>query len=173
MCKIGLIGCAGNGRSTIAREVSEKLNIPFIGSSSITRDILVRDKYNYADDQFVEKFLSLREVELINKRIEIENSYDKFITDRTVIDHFAYLHLSIERYPNVAEIEKLCFEQVKKYTHLFYLKPTYFEYNGVRTVNVRFQNMIDWILRGIIEDYNINVIKIDNLTADNIISYFQ
>lgn len=168
------MGCAGNGRSTIARVLSKELDIPFISSASITRDVLIRDGYNYADDECVEKFLSLREEELIDKRIKIENEHESFITDRTVIDHYVYLYLSVEHYDNVYEIEKKCIEQIKKYTHLFYLTPSYdYRDNGVRTVNPYFQDMIDYILQGIIKKLNINAIVIEGANAKEIYKHFN
>ena len=72
--KIGIIGCSGLGKSSIAGTVSERLGIPFLNSKDITRPILKQFEYKYSEDCFVESFLSERdlEFELVDRRIEAE-----------------------------------------------------------------------------------------------------
>lgn len=115
--KIGLIGAAGGGRTTVAMEVARKLNVHFISSHSITRPILERDKYNYSMG-YVEYFLGPREKELIECRIDEESKFKSFVTDRTVLDQFAYLMLSLQHFSteDVEKMEAVCRAHMKTYT---------------------------------------------------------
>ena len=164
--KIGLIGAAGTGRTTVAVQIAEKLNIPFIRSQDITKPILDRDNYDYSE--FVEFFLAERERELIDNRIAIENKHSSFVTDRTVIDHFAYLFPVVNKY-NAEErsaMEELCKKHLNSYSHLFYFKrANNLKDNGIRTINNGFQTMIDYIIKGLIEDWDIPVRKIHSINA--------
>ena len=68
--KIGLIGCAGLGKSTAAARLSEELGLPFLRSKDITRPML--KKYGYAPGVNVEGFLGRREIESEIVRLRLE-----------------------------------------------------------------------------------------------------
>lgn len=167
--KIAMLGTAGTGRTTVALEISKKLNIPFLASSSITKPILERDGFSYSSGLFVEKFLSVknRELEIIGKKIELESHCDEFITDRTTLDNFAYLFLNIEQYSDVEveQVRKLCFDNMCKYSHLFYFSRTNkpIKNNGVRTVNKWFQMQVDFIIQGLVKEWDITAYEVVNM----------
>ena len=48
--RIGLIGCAGLGKSMIADAVSRRLGVPFLRSKDITRPILEECGYEYSEE---------------------------------------------------------------------------------------------------------------------------
>ena len=165
--KIGLIGCSGMGKSTVASELSKDLNLTFLASKGITRPILERDGYLYSEKNFVEKFLSEknREFEVVDQRINEEAFLaGGFITDRTTLECFAYTFLSLCSYSvdELMLLEKLCKENMSKYTHLFYfpLKGGWIDDNGIRTTNYFLQRQIDIIIRGLVEDWGIKVIQV-------------
>lgn len=178
MLKIGLIGTGGCGSTTIAKEVSSIINIPFIKSSDMTKIILKRDNYDYEPNHFVEKFLSEknREFELINLRINQEHELNNFITDRTTLENFVYALDSLENYTmdELNIIHEKCFNNMKNYTHLFYLKRREnIKNNGIRTINVFYQRNIDYLIKGTIKDWNLNVIELYediNLSIETIIN---
>ena len=167
MVKIGLIGCPGTGKTTLAFKLSNSLDIPMILSKTFTKQILERDNYDYAPNKFVEHFLAQkdREFELVKGRIKAENESRGFITDRTTLEQFAYSLLNIESYSNddIVELETICRDNMSNYTHLFYLpRVKQIRDNGIRTVNTFFQMKIDFIIRGIIDDWRISVQKLPN-----------
>lgn len=160
--KIGLIGSAGLGRSTIASNLSKELNLVFLKSKDITRPILKKHGYIYGQGECVEKFLSKkdREFELVDERIYAESLLSGgFITDRTTIECFCYGLLSVETYTDdeIKLLEKICKENAEKYTHIFYFPYTngWFENNEIRTTSLYFQRKIDMMIRGVIDDWNI------------------
>ncbi len=166
--KIGFIGSAGLGKSGLATKIGKELGIMFLRSKDITRPLLQELGYDYEKCECVEKFLSQKEFEydIVDKKIHQESLMTGgFITDRTTLECFAYALLSVEHYASdeISLLEKICRENMPKYTHLFYFPYTggWFEENGVRTVNTFFQWKIDMIIRGLINDWNLsNVIVV-------------
>lgn len=165
--KIGLIGSAGIGKGSIASKIGNKLDLFFLKSKDITRPIL--EKYNYDEKYYpcVEKFLSHKniEFEIVNTRMQKEYLLQGgFITDRTTLECFVYALLSVESYEDkeITELENICRENMKQYNYIFYFpfKNGWLEDNGIRTVNNYFQWKIDLMIRGLINDWNINAITV-------------
>lgn len=160
--KIGLVGCAGLGKSTVAEKISNEKKIVFLRSKDITRPILKKYKYVYGDEP-VELFLSRKEIEyeIIDERIYAEELLcGGFITDRTTLECFCYAMLNINKYSDdeIKMLEKICRANADKYTHIFYFpyQTGWFEDNGLRTTSVYFQWKIDILIRGILADWKIN-----------------
>lgn len=165
--KIGIIGCSGLGKSSIAGTVSERLGIPFLNSKDITRPILKQFEYKYSEDCFVESFLSERdlEFELVDRRIEAEAKLrDGFVTDRTTLECFCYAFLSLHTYSEdeFSLLEMICKSNMEQYTHLFRIpiNAGWLEENGIRTMNVHLQRQIDILIKGIIEEWEIPVFNV-------------
>ncbi len=162
--RIGIIGSAGTGKSTIAVAIADQMKIPICLSKTITGEILNRDGYDYSSMIQVERFLAQgnRQVEMLNKHIAFEDANDQFVTDRTVIDLLAYT--IAESHEDPAKVDffyKLCKEQSKKYTHLFVcpwvgkLAP-----NNRRTLNPWYQYMIHSLDCSILNDWNIKFVTL-------------
>ena len=169
--RIGLIGSAGLGKSGVAEQVGKKLDIVFIKSKDITRPVLTAYGYDVKKGDYVEKFLSEKELEseIVAKKMNQERwMSDGFVTDRTTLECFAYALLSVEKYSKeeIEELERKCRENMANYTHLFYFpqRNGWLEDNGLRTVNVFFQWKIDMIIRGLLHDWGIpfTTIETDN-----------
>ena len=181
--RIGLIGSAGLGKSSIATEIGKRLDIVFLRSKDITRPLLKERGYDYEKCECVEKFLSEKEIEyeIVDKKINQEQLMTGgFITDRTTLECFAYALLSVERYSpdEISMLERICKDNMQKYTHLFYFpyKNGWLENNGVRTVNKYFQWKIDMIIRGLVNDWGLNNVVVLNSkegTLDKIMSVVQ
>ena len=166
--RIGLIGSAGLGKSNIATEVGKKLDIVFLRSKDITRPLLKELGYDYDKCECVEKFLSEKEIEydIVDKKIHQEDLMTGgFVTDRTTLECFAYALLSVDKYceDEISLLEKVCRENMSKYTHLFYFpyKNGWLENNGVRTVNTYFQWKIDMLIRGLLKDWGIEAVTVE------------
>ena len=165
--KIGIIGCSGLGKSSIASAVSKKLEIPFLNSKDITRPILRKFDYRYSEGHFVESFLSRKDIEfeLVDKRIEEENLLSGgFVTDRTTLECFCYSFLSLDSYSEdeFSMLEMICKSNMTRYTHLFKLpiNAGWLEENGIRTMNVHFQRQIDIMIKGVIQEWKTPVVEI-------------
>ena len=165
--KIGILGCAGLGKSTIANIVSKELNIPYLNSKDITRPILKKFDYNYSENHFVESFLSKKEIEfeLVDKRLEEEHILSGgFVTDRTTLECFCYAFLSLNTYTEeeFTMLEDICRSNMVNYTHLFRLpiNSGWLEENGVRTMNIHLQRQIDLLVKGVIREWGLSVIDI-------------
>lgn len=159
--RIGLIGAAGLGKSTFAKEISKQYDLVFLKSKDITRPILKKFKYQYTE--CIEYFLAKKEIEfeLISDRIYQESILKTgFVTDRTILECFAYALLNCNEYSNdeLDLLENLCKKQIKNYTHLFYFpyECGWFEENGIRTTNAYFQRKVDMIIRGLLKDWNVS-----------------
>ena len=99
--RIGLIGCAGLGKSTLALKISNELCIPFLNSKGITRPVLQQYGYEYSESSFVEKFLSKKEIEfeIVSRRLQEESLLmGGFVTDRTTLECFCYAFLGLSTY---------------------------------------------------------------------------
>ena len=173
MLKIGLIGAGGCGSTTVATKISNELNIKMIRSSDFTRNILKRDGYDYDSDSFVEKFLAdkKREFELIDLRIDAEHQQENFITDRTTLENYVYALDSIENY-STDELNILhckCWINMKRYSHLFYLpRKDNLKDNKLRTLNVFYQRSVDYLIRGVIRDWGLNVVTLPENIEDSV-----
>jgi cytidylate kinase len=169
--KIGLIGAAGCGSTTIATKISNEFGISIINSRDITREILKRDGYDYLS--FVEKFLAVkeREFELVEKRISIEHQIGNFITDRTTLEHYVYAIDSFDKYSieDLSILCERCKNNMKNYTHLFYLPVSKnLTNNNLRTLNVYYQKNIDYMINGVINEWGLNVVKLSDDIENNI-----
>lgn len=167
--KIGLIGSAGLGKSGVASKLEQALDLIFLKSKEITRPLLKKYNYDYSRGECVEKFLSKKEIEyeIVDTKINQENLMTGgFITDRTTLECFAYALLSVEKYSDdeIELLEKICSKNMEKYTHLFYFPYMngWLEDNGVRTVSTYFQRKIDMIIRGLMDDWGIEVITVND-----------
>lgn len=184
--KIGLIGCAGLGKSTIAGKISKELCLPFLNSKGITRPILEKEGWEYSNNHFVERVLACKPIEfsLVMKRLEEESLLTGgFVTDRTTLECFCYAFLATHTYTkeDFSMLENTCRKNMKNYSHLFYipLENAWLEENGVRTVDWNFQRMVDILIRGILRDWELDytmvppdVIK-KSKTAEFILSSIQ
>ncbi|MBP5458833.1 MAG: AAA family ATPase [Clostridia bacterium] len=160
--RIGLLGCAGLGKGTVARIVSRKLKIGLVESKDITRPVLDRLGYRHSDKCFVERLLARRdhEFEILYSRLQAEEEIKDFVADRTALECFVYAHLRIDTYSEdeFRLLEECCLENVRKYDRLYYIPFSHGwqERNGVRTINREFQWMVDALVRAVVEKWGLS-----------------
>ena len=174
--RLGFLGCSGTGRTVVATELAKRLSLPLLLSRSITQPVLARDGYDYASGQQVERFLAAerREIELIDTRIKREQELGDFVSDRTIIDHFAYLLLDVDNYSDsdMKEMLAVCQKHASTYNYLFHIpwpntKP---RANGVRTVNRWYQYGVDAMIRGLCNSWNVRVFQCEaDTTVDDMV----
>ena len=159
--RIGIVGCAGTGKTTLAATVAKKLKIPFLPSKNITQGILDRDGYDYGSGIQIERFLadSKRQLEIFEKTSESHNERDSFITDRTPVDLAAYalseLHDSDPAL--LRQIVESSRRLVSRYTHLFLCpwKDKPIENNKRRTLNPWYQYLIHGLELGLMAEWRV------------------
>lgn len=156
MYRIGICGCGGTGKSTLAESLAKALKIPLLKSKDITHMILNRDGYDYSSGIQIERFLANtgRQNEILRLTLEQQN-VPSFVTDRTVIDLAAYALCEMrENSDAVKYIVETCRKNVANYTHLF-LCPwcDTLTDNGKRTLNPWYQLVVHSIERGIMDDW--------------------
>lgn len=168
--RLGLVGCAGTGKTTLAEKVAEKLSIPCLKAKDITGFILERDGYDYSSGVQVERFLSItgRQNEILRKTLE-QQAVPKFVTDRTVVDLAAYAVAGLYDDPDaIKDIYETCRKNVGLYTHLFLCRrqdgPV--KKNNVRTLNPWYQLMIHAVEWGLLNDWGCQFHVLNAKTAD-------
>lgn len=156
--RIGIVGCAGTGKSALAASVAEKLAVPNLKSREITESILRRDGYDYGSGIQIERFLANtgRQNEILRMTIE-QQAAAQFVTDRTVIDLAAYAACEMHHSDATAlrRIIETCKKNVGTYTHLFLCpwRDMPIAATGKRTLNPWYQYLIHVTERGIMDDW--------------------
>lgn len=155
---IGICGCAGSGKSSLAEAVSMKVGIKNLKSRDITEGILKRDGYDYGSGIQIERFLanSGRQNEILRLTIEQQREV-QFITDRTVIDLAAYALCEMHHSDPVAlrHIIETCKKNISLYTHVFVCpwRDTPVAKTEKRTLNPWYQYLIHVAEMGVLQDW--------------------
>lgn len=159
--KIMLAGCSGVGKTTLAKHISESLNIPFISGSysdlvpetaEITHaDMVMQDAATIMQQDY--KLLSLR-----GKQCDV----DRFITDRSPLDSAAYWINKLSHQVPSCETEQFmeaCKQLLDgKCTHLIFIPYSRkfmnnweIEDNQKRILNPHYQFQISQLIYGVLE----------------------
>jgi deoxyadenosine/deoxycytidine kinase len=121
MFKIGICGAHGTGKTTLAKLLTERINLPFLTDTTrqMWRDFGVEDfeKLPPTVRTYFQKEVILRQTN--REDIEGENG---FITDRTVMDNWCYTKLSANFDPiDLRVYEALVKARLKTYSHFIYI----------------------------------------------------
>jgi len=156
--RIGIVGAAGCGKSSLAEIVAAKMGIPNLKSRAITEDILKRDGYDYSSGIQIERFLANtgRQNEILRRTIEQQQVTD-FVTDRTVVDLAAYAVCEMH-HSDVAALRRImdtCRKNVSVYTHLILCpwRDIPVADTQKRTLNPWYQFLIHAVERGILDEW--------------------
>lgn len=79
--KLGISGSHSTGKSTLAKKLAKELSLPIVTESARSFEIHKVSS--------IEKYSEIQ-IKILQKQIQEELKYDKFVTDRTVIDNLAY-----------------------------------------------------------------------------------
>lgn len=157
--KIGIVGAAGTGKSSLARAIAKHFSIPVLESKAITQKILERDGYDFSSGIQVERFLANtgRQNEMLRMTMEQEDACPSFVTDRTVIDLAAYVvcEMHDSDVKTVRNVVSTCQRRSSNYTCLFVCpwvdKPI--DDNAKRTLNPWYQFLIHSIEVGLLQTW--------------------
>lgn len=158
--RIALIGAGGVGKTTLLNELFKDNNIiqSYSKIDEVVRTLCTERGYNspYEIKDDVHKF---RE-DLLARQIEIENASQKFISDRSTIDAWAYFMRWSWNYVEVERAEtyyQQAMLQAQKYDLLIYV-PIMFEQvvdDGFRWDNKIYQTQIDRLLKSVVRDWGL------------------
>jgi adenylate kinase family enzyme len=173
MYRVGFVGCAGTGKSTLAKGTASLLDIDFLSSKDVTQPILERDGYEYGAGIQIERFLahSERPQEILKRTVVRYNEHEQFVTDRTVIDLAAYAIRELHEHDikTLSKIYETCRELSSTYTHLIVCpwRNAPVADNKRRTLNQWYQFLIHCTERGIIREWGLNgSVQVSILEAD-------
>jgi len=159
--RIGIFGCAGTGKSTVGEALATKLDIPFYASKDITKEILERDGYDYGGGIQVEKFLAAggRQIEIMERTLEVQEADKDWITDRTLLDlaSYAVLELAYSDTKLLRKIYDRCEQNIGIYTHLFLAPWTDVtpNQNQKRTLNPWYQFQIHSMVVSLVRQWGV------------------
>jgi predicted ATPase len=169
--RIGVVGCAGTGKSVLAEQIAERLGLPFLPAKEITGDILLRDGYDYGSGIQVEQFLASdsRQREIL-RRTKEQQSPDRFVTDRTFIDLAAYAILEMEGAHKVKKHLDACEKLALRYTHLFLCAWEDREIldNRKRTLDPWYQFAVHAVEREVAKKWNLEMHVIEGVGEERI-----
>lgn len=157
--RIGFTGAGGTGKTTTATYIAQALNLATFPSASrqvYTAEGLTEDKVLAMTGQ--EK-LDLQ-TRIFGKKAEIDMAHE-FVTDRTILDHFAYClaycapHMSNELFNKYEALTRT--HLMGCYTHVFYFPwgVWHAEGDGVRQDLQSWQSQIDAIILGYLGRWNV------------------
>lgn len=147
--RIVIVGSAGVGKTTLARNLKNKLHIRFISEQART----ICEKLGYKSIYEIKDPNSFR-IEVLKSQIKLEENLKSFLTDRGAIDCWIHwLRWSAARAMS-CETEKyfqLAYSQSLKYSHIIYI-PYIAGLNtkvddGFRWNNEEYQNQVDRLFK--------------------------
>lgn len=162
MKKIAISGTSGVGKTTLAKYISEKYNIPFVTMSTkplwdklgITshEDILKRSA---EDKHWALQFQDL----ILDERERLDKENNTYVTDRGPIDNIVYFLLQCSQYVtelNTHSYIQRCLELQKNITHqiiLPFTEEVVLEQDNKRISNPYYQMTVDSVFSQVYRRY--------------------
>jgi nicotinamide riboside kinase len=174
--KIAFSGAAGTGKTTLAKDISEKLQLHYVevGSRSVAREMGYKSPYDVDRDG---KRLEFQK-SLLEAKIKYESERNDFVTDRTTLDQLAYtyIHLfecgKLEQMPRdiMDDLHSKAVEHMDNYDMIFFCGMNTFwcpTSDGVRRVSYNYHRMYESMLYGLYKlnsDFRFNFFEIEHIS---------
>ena len=146
--KIVICWAHGVGKSTLAKALQQKFNIP------VLHDIVVdAHKLGFTINENTPMETQMR---LTGKQLEQEKIHPKFIGDKCIFDYYIYAKaLGMDEHMTHA-IKKVALNTYN-YDHVFFIKPEFpIVDDGLRSTNIEFQNMVHATYENFLKEENIS-----------------
>lgn len=176
--KVAFSGAAGTGKTTLAKEVSEKLGLHYVtvGSRSVAREMGYSSPYDVDKDGKRLEF----QIRLLETKIKYENEKKHFVTDRTTLDQLAYTYIHLfecgylEQMPRdvVDGLYAKAISHMDTYDVVFFCGMSTFwnpVSDGIRRVSYNYHRMYETLLYGfykINRDFQFNFFEIEHRSYD-------
>ncbi|TFF88195.1 MAG: hypothetical protein EU549_03475 [Promethearchaeota archaeon] len=162
--KIGILGTHGTGKTTLGHTIMSYLKENHFIVGWVSE--IVRDRPAAVNDlsAFLSQYWVLNSQ--INKEIERQSLNKVIVTDRTVLDNFAYAKRSAAKNSiskkDLKVLEHICKNWAHTYDVLFYTQITKnpIEDDNFRSTSQQYQLEIDRMIRNIINEWNIEVVEL-------------
>jgi len=160
--KIFLSGCSGTGKTTLAKYISARFNIPFIQGSSKP----LWEKHDIASHADIVKKSILEptwgydfQMELLEYRSKLTEDLSSFVTDRSPLDNMVYFLIQNAPFLNTYNTEeyfKACRDTFPLGFELFFLDidtedKMVYENDGNRINNLPYQLMMNQVFKHTME----------------------
>lgn len=150
--RIVITGSQGTGKTTLIEKLAQYVDLPVIKetSRSVARILNIPENGHLPLHQRLEWQRGI-----LWWQITLENTYESFISDRSLIDHWAYSRYWLgENIKLLNTFYKIVLKQAQTYTHIIYLPPILpLQEDGFRSIDQQYLNTIDQIIREIIDEW--------------------
>lgn len=154
--RIAVIGAQCTGKTTLAKLISEKLNLPIL--SEVARKFK-KEQLSALNPEYPK----IQE-ELLNLQMEQESLHKDFVSDRSTLDNLSYYLYGCADKVSSEDRSKYILRALSnadRYTYIFYLRPEFaIVEDNFRDCNPIYQMKIDTIINTILQLYNIHHYKI-------------
>jgi len=149
--KIVIIGAQSTGKTTLFKKLIPYLNLPWI--KEIPRNVAsllgIPKNGHLSPSQRL-----LWQEGILWWQISLEKTFGSFISDRSLIDHWAYTIYWLGRNNKLSNIYEMIKKQSQEYTHIIYLPPRFHpKKDDFRCPELDYINKIDRIIKEILKEW--------------------
>ena len=162
---IAVIGTTGTGKTTLVKKIEKELHrrgktVGVVTEVARSCPYPINEDAEFYAQRWILHQQILKELENKSKKIDIA------LYDRCIIDNLVYTNYLLNQHKYVDIVELLQLTEivrlwVKNYDYIILmpLNPKYLKEDGVRSTDLNFAKEIDILIRQIVKDFNIHVIK--------------
>jgi len=170
--KIALVGTEGTGKTTLAKAVSEKYNIPYVDECAriISKETGIKVREDNSDKLY--EF----QIKCLEMKLKEESKYDEFIADRSTIDNLVYYLRWVANDKDSELNEKYCrkcIQNIRTYDKIVLMEPKYLSLvkDEIRTGNIWYRESIHFMLIGVLEEYVEDYIRMPFVYLEDRVNY--
>ena len=147
--KIAIAGCAGMGKTVLAKMLAQRLGMDVITGSAQT--VLSKHGYSPYAHSRVESFIEERGLrqKIFDAQKKAEDDHDSFVTDRAHVEQAAYAIVEAQEHSEATEnLISMCANEMMKYNVVIYLP-----FSGGQTRDMYYRLTVDSVIRRLFVDW--------------------
>lgn len=164
--KLIISGSAGTGKTTLAKRISEHTGVAYIPDYV---DVVLSEKRMKSPREMDDQLAVLIRKEAFERKIEHERREKIFVSDKGVVDYFAYWLIWTSNHASL-ENNKEFYSKVVEHTRLNKEKPVILQFgkyrisdNDIRSVDYFHQLRIHALIKGLYQELRVNFIEYNYL----------